>query len=237
MADNTRLNPGSGGDNIATEDIGTYKIPVCKIRTGATDVDGGDVTTANPFPVAVLDQASGARVDSGSLSVNTEGRKGTYSASVVGMAVAATPTDIFTLTGSASKTIRITRLGFSGTAATAGIINVAVVKRSTADTSGTSTNPAAVPHDSNNAAATATVAAYTANPTLGSIVGSALRTAKLALPLATASGVDAVEYNFGDRNGQGIVLRGTGQVFALNGQGSTLPGATTINVDIEWTEE
>lgn len=51
MAENTVLNVGSGGDTIATEDIGAYKLPVSKIRIGATDVDGGDVTTSNPFPV------------------------------------------------------------------------------------------------------------------------------------------------------------------------------------------
>lgn len=49
MSDNTRINPGTGGDNIATEDMGAYKIPVVKIRTGALDVDGGDVTAANPL--------------------------------------------------------------------------------------------------------------------------------------------------------------------------------------------
>lgn len=58
MADNTRINPGVGGDNIATEDIGgNYKIPVVKIRSGANDVDGGDITPANPFP-AQLSQGS-----------------------------------------------------------------------------------------------------------------------------------------------------------------------------------
>lgn len=55
MADNTQLPASSSqGDIIATEDIGAYKIPVSKIRTGATDVDGGDVTSSNPFPTEAL---------------------------------------------------------------------------------------------------------------------------------------------------------------------------------------
>lgn len=58
MGDNTTLNPGSGGDVIATEDLGAYKLPVSKIRTGAADVDGGDVTPANPFPAAISDGAN-----------------------------------------------------------------------------------------------------------------------------------------------------------------------------------
>lgn len=56
MGENTTLNPGSGGDVIATEDPGLgYKIPVSKIRLGALDVDGGDVTPANPFPISLGD--------------------------------------------------------------------------------------------------------------------------------------------------------------------------------------
>jgi len=57
MADNTALNPSAGGgDIIATEDAGLgYKIPVSKIRIGASDIDGGDVTITNPFPISITD--------------------------------------------------------------------------------------------------------------------------------------------------------------------------------------
>lgn len=56
MSDNTILNPGAGGDVIATEDPGLgYKIPVSKIRIGPEDVDGGDVTITNPFPIEITD--------------------------------------------------------------------------------------------------------------------------------------------------------------------------------------
>lgn len=50
----TALNSGSGGDNIYDEDIGgspVVKMQAGKIHTGAVGVDGGPVTTANPFPV------------------------------------------------------------------------------------------------------------------------------------------------------------------------------------------
>jgi hypothetical protein len=53
MADNTRLNLGSGGDLIRTEDLGTSKIAVSKIYLGDTGLDGGPVTPYNPLPVSV----------------------------------------------------------------------------------------------------------------------------------------------------------------------------------------
>ncbi len=56
MADNTVLNLGSGGDTILTEQCGveTFKTPVTKIRLGTLDVNGGDVTPDNPFPVSSM---------------------------------------------------------------------------------------------------------------------------------------------------------------------------------------
>ena len=58
MSENTVLNQGQGGDTIATEDFGSYKIPREKIVIGVKDVDGGDVSASNPMPVGVID-ASG----------------------------------------------------------------------------------------------------------------------------------------------------------------------------------
>lgn len=55
MADNTKvLNPAAinaAGDNISTDDLGVAKAQRVKIITGASGVDGGNVSTANPFPV------------------------------------------------------------------------------------------------------------------------------------------------------------------------------------------
>ena len=53
MADNTQLNPASGGDVIKTEDLGPYKLAVSKIYLGAHGVDGGPVGPSNPMPVSI----------------------------------------------------------------------------------------------------------------------------------------------------------------------------------------
>lgn len=53
MADNTTLNPGSGGDTIATDDISGVKFPRGKITIGADGVNDGDVSAANPMPASL----------------------------------------------------------------------------------------------------------------------------------------------------------------------------------------
>ena len=56
MADNTTLNLGSGGDVIATDDVGGVKYQIVKHAFGALDTANVVTSTAtNPFPVALSD--------------------------------------------------------------------------------------------------------------------------------------------------------------------------------------
>lgn len=161
--------------------------------------------------------------------------KATYSASVNALAPALTPTDIFTVTGSATRTVKITKIQIDATATAAAVIAVFLPKRSTANAGGTSTAPTRVPLDSTNAAATATVLAYTANPTtLGTLVGN-IRQEKLLVSTTTSSG-ETLLLQFGDTSGSPIVLRGTGEVLAFNLNAVSLAGGS-INLFVEWTEE
>lgn len=171
-----------------------------------------------------------------------DGQKATYSASQLLFTPAATPTDVFTITGSATKTVRITRIEVTGLATTAGTVDVALVMRSTANTGGTSTgSPSAIPHDANSAAATATVLAYTANPTLGTAVGAAttglIRSQRAYLNVAATGPSEHINFDFGNRPSQDIVLRGATQVLAVNLNGDTLPAGTKLSCSVEWTEE
>jgi hypothetical protein len=52
MADNTELNPGSGGDIAATDDIAGVKYQRVKLTLGADGVNDGDLSGSNPMPVA-----------------------------------------------------------------------------------------------------------------------------------------------------------------------------------------
>jgi len=150
------------------------------------------------------------------------------------MASAASATDIAILPGSASKTILVTRVFVSGTQTTAGLVDVHLVKRSTANTGGTSAAMTAVPHDSTNSAATAAPLSYTANPTTGTAVGT-VRRARIPVD-APASVVGSVlqVFDFGD-NGQPIVLRGIAEGLAVNLNATTVTGGS-FNVTFEWQE-
>ena len=57
MADNTTLNAGTGGDVIASDDIGGVKHQRVKVEFGA-DGSATDVSAANPLPSAVYSRTS-----------------------------------------------------------------------------------------------------------------------------------------------------------------------------------
>jgi len=157
----------------------------------------------------------------------------TYSASF-NVAAAASATDIATISGNASNTCYVTRVTISGVQTTAGVNDILLIKRSTADTGGTSTGQTAVPHDSTDAAASSAVLAYTANPgALGTAVGT-VRRGYLPVPSATSTGTPPVVFDFGDK-GKEIILRGVAQQLAINLNGATIAGGT-FDICIEWFE-
>ena len=168
--------------------------------------------------------------------VNTEGTKKTYSASVVGFTPAATATDFFAITGSATKTVRVTHLQISGVATSGVAVDVVVLKRSTANTGGTPSAVTAVPNDSANGAATASVVTYGANPTTGTLVGN-VRSAKVGIGTSTSVNITEQPWQFGIFNGQAIVLRGVNEVLAMNWNGAAVGAGMSLDIDIEWTEE
>lgn len=170
-------------------------------------------------------------------SIPLDGAKQSFSASATAVTAAATPTDVFTLTGSGTKTIRITRVELSGTETLSASKNVLLIKRSAANTGGTSATLTAVPYDSANSAATATARSYTANPTgLGATVG-AIRSLVFDLPApGGATGTSSIVWDFGSRPAQAVVLRGAAEVLAINLNGVTSAG-NSLSFSIEWSEE
>lgn len=174
--------------------------------------------------------------NNGSLTVDSfEKTRLTYSAAVTGVVTATTPSDVFTLTGSGSKTVRITKINVSGASSVGTNATIIVVKRSSANSGGTSTTMTNVPHDSADAAGTATVRAYTANPTPGTLVGLVRATRVPCPAVGTPNITDSVIYE-ALRGAKELVVRGTSEVVAVNLNSTTVAGGN-FHFYIEWTEE
>lgn len=168
----------------------------------------------------------------------SDGARASYSISVLKLAVATGANIIFTLTGSATKIVRVTRIEMSGTCATtAKDINFFIAKYSTAATGGTAgTAPTIVPHDSTSSAATATAAVYTADPTAGTLVGN-VRSGNMFMSVTGGTVAPGLYIaDFGNRPAQAIVLRGATQQLAisLNAENTA---TSVIDINLEITEE
>lgn len=169
-------------------------------------------------------------------TLNTYVQYPTYSATVTGLVPAASATDFFTLTGSATKQVWIKSVGCTGTSTAAASQLVQGILRSTLDTAGTATTPAVVTLNSSNGASTAVVSAYTANPTLGTSIG-AVASGLLATVAPASVGVNGLYFLTGaTENIQPIVLNGATQQFALNAIGASFAAGTALTCNVTWTE-
>lgn len=178
----------------------------------------------------------------GTATITSAARYITYSASYTAITTAASATDFLTLTGSATKTIYLRTIECGGVSTAAGTSTIALAKRSTADSGGTALTPSStvggqlVPMDSGDAAASATVVAYSANPTTGTLVGL-VRSGKLNTGVTATGTAGLLTWNFGPENAKVATLRGTAQVLALTGLGSSLAAGAVLTCNITWIEQ
>lgn len=244
IVDNPVINGGA--------DIGNVARAILVETDGKVRISGGAAPNAalsgNPVPVAGWD-GSNVQIPNvntlGQVSVSSAGLKKTFSYGVIGYAASiVNQTDIVNIVGSGTKIVRINKIRISGTATAAGLIDIAILKRSTANSGSTLVVLTATPNDSllpNASAATAVVNTCTAtNPTTGTLVGSALAVRKVALAKADGTGgfpPQVAEFNFGSNNGQGVVLRGVLESLSINLNGVTAPSGTLLDIEIETTEE
>jgi hypothetical protein len=141
-------------------------------------------------------------------------------------------TDNAVMPGNASNTVLVTMVKVSCTQTTAGSITLTLLKRSTADTVGTSAAMTAVPDDSNYSAAVSAPLSYTGTgPTVGTPVGNVDNVKLGCEATTTAAPQDIYILN---RRQKPIVLRGTAQQLAVNAGGAITGG--NITVTFEWLE-
>lgn len=152
----------------------------------------------------------------------------------------ASATDIWQIYGSSSKTVKILEVRLTlKSSASATYNDFYLLKRSTANTSGTAVTATPVALDSSNAAATAVVKHYTANPTTGTLVGTVATfttngTSNSAVTAQLPQGLVLFDHKI---TGQPVVLRGTGEGLVLNCNGVTVANSGSPCVTVVFTEE
>lgn len=227
--------------------VGAFPLCAQQPVTGSSTANGA-ANTGNRVPTlpaivrsnlpsamtALRDGAMSIDVSGIAFTSNVPNGLTTYAASKTGLVPAASPTDIAVLPGVAGGvSVMVTLVTMSCTQTTAGIFDVQLIKRSTADSGGTSAAMTAVPLDSGNAAAGSAPLTYTANPTTGTLVGNIDAQKIGAMATATAAPNDI--YMWKPSMGQSVVLRGTAQQLAVNLNGATLTGGS-CSINFQWIE-
>ncbi len=223
----TTLTPGTGATNLgkaedavaASGDTGVFVLGVRRDVAVASASAAGDYNelAVGPFGDQYISKLGT--------------RKRSYSCAFT-VALAASATDVVEIIGSASTTVEIVRITIGGVQTTAGQVLLNLIRRSTAASAGSSTNQTLVPHQATDAAATAVVKAYTANPTTGTSVGN-IRSRRLPIGMSTSL-IAPTEFTFGE-NTKPVFLAGVAQTLCLNLAGVTVAGGS-LDVEIELTE-
>lgn len=163
----------------------------------------------------------------------------TYSACSTAFTPAATATDIFTIEGNATTNVYVMKVGLSSTQGTAGVNEWFLLKRSAVNSvAGTFTNPAKVPFNSGNSAASAVVKQFSANPTPGASLG-AIWHGWVNSPVVTTAGIgnSILEIDFEELFGQPICLNSASEILALNFNGAAVPAGLSVIAYAVWAEK
>ena len=173
-----------------------------------------------------------------------DGTAATYSVTSIGIVPAATPTDIFCLTGSATRTIRVKQVRVTGTAGTAINITTYLKKHTVANTGGTAASteatglPTLVPMDSAFPTVTATATGYTGNPTIDSTaVFLSAQTHLLPVTSTAVTAAPALWLFDPPSSFSPVVLRGIAQQLCVNYNGVTAPSSGVVSVNMIFTEQ
>ncbi|HEY9791457.1 MAG TPA: choice-of-anchor tandem repeat GloVer-containing protein [Candidatus Obscuribacterales bacterium] len=162
--------------------------------------------------------------------------KSTYVATTTATwAVASAGTDVVVLQGALFRTVKVLRIRVWGNQSTAAATAFSIVKRTTANSGGTSTSVLPLSMDDANPAANSVFTQYTVNPTT---LGTAA--ASISARVVTSNTLPTGPYAIYEApvGGQPITLRspaaGTAEYLAINCNGNP---PTNLVVEITWTEE
>jgi hypothetical protein len=137
---------------------------------------------------------------------------GTPTYAGVGVSAATAAGDIYCVGGSATRNIRITKIGISATAASAVAVTVSIILRSTADV-GSGTAIVIGAYDQTHAAATAVAKSYDTVPAVGAAIAT-VRSAKVAVgTTGNSNNIGEMLFEFTPAP---LLLRGVSQYACIN---------------------
>lgn len=230
---------GKGADGnfhiFSTDNAGALNV-----NTGAGASTSG-VFNANP-PTPAPGATVPAQSDStGSLFVDTEGRRATYRMSVrrfVPIASATSP--LFSIQGSATKVVRIRHIRITSdcTAGNATSNAISLQKFSALTGGVTGNTPTGALNDSLNAAQTAICLQYSTVPSTATVIGGISASEDMMWVTGSATALSiypAIDWYFGDLNQESLVLRGVAEYYGI--VVAAVGGTPLMSIWVEWTED
>jgi hypothetical protein len=237
-------------DPVRSSYFNNYIFPSSPNAATAASIDtSGGVTHARVRVSAFTSGTANAvmnasKVARGSTTVTQiDGQKSTYRSTARAFAAIASATAVsptWTIQGSATKIIRITRIHITATAGTGVVSEISLARFTTPFSGGTvGTTPTIAKDDTNDPTPTAIVQTWSAVNTTATFNpgGAYLAADKYDVFTASATlAIPTLEWTFGDKPGtRAITLRGTSDWIGV----ITIAAGTTPSWDIwvEWTEE
>lgn len=220
-------NNGANGPTAAAQNQTALGLNVYLMPVATKEITIGNETSITPYDPAILVR-----------NVPNDGLRFTYVGSNTSFAAVTTPTitsDLFTLQGSATKTIRVTRILYSSETGANQAQVISIMRRSVVSTGGAYTTVTPGKMDTFNSAATAVFKFATT----GGTAATGTTVANLDGRSYFSSGGTVVNdvYSWeADRPAQAIVLRGVGDFLTLQIVSGTVTGLQ-FNCSVEWVED
>lgn len=177
-------------------------------------------------------------------SSTVDNAQATYRAAANFTPQATAAVTMITITGSASKTIRIKRIGISGVSTGSGQQILALQRTSALGAGGTLVAPTVAKLDTNSAAASAVVNHWTTTlkaagtPVGGPMNAQNIQTVVTAVPITSPGPTQFMFPENGIPTGQSIVLRGVADILEVQNIGAAnLAAGTVLAYFVEWVED
>ncbi len=179
-----------------------------------------------------------------SLGIEVSSQKAVTYSATGSFTPAATPSDLVTITGSATKTVRVLSFTITTTNTAAGSQRFVLLLRKSLNAGGTFVAATAIPHDSNDPAATVTVGHYTADATTFGKGYGALNEVNVCspvkIPVTWAGRSQDAEAEMLPLIAElpiPITLRGATDLLSINFNNAALVAGQTHDYRVVWTEE